>query len=281
MLRIHFSDGDLARTRVAAAPDPVWEIAASLHRLQSPKAGGPTSGGTARRGSSCGTRTGAHAALAPSRPGGQLSQADRRPGSAPGRSWTHARPLVLQLGRAGRLRRSATAARALVLAAPRAELAGRPVRLRRVRETLDHPPRSRSRGGAARRRHRRHDRRDGPCRGRLGVLGQPARHRAARREAHHHRPARPGRTAHAHARGGVPAPGRHGRTRLARQLTPRAVSAGCAGGTSRCPGSRACVPGGSPGRPARPGSAARAAGRARPPTPPLAAGVPRGGCRRG
>jgi DNA-binding transcriptional ArsR family regulator len=37
MLRIHFSDGDLARTRVAAAPDPVWEIAASLHRLQSSK----------------------------------------------------------------------------------------------------------------------------------------------------------------------------------------------------------------------------------------------------
>jgi DNA-binding transcriptional ArsR family regulator len=37
MLRIHFSDGDLARTRVAAAPDPVWEIAASLHRLQSRK----------------------------------------------------------------------------------------------------------------------------------------------------------------------------------------------------------------------------------------------------
>ncbi|WP_405692900.1 ArsR/SmtB family transcription factor [Streptomyces sp. NBC_01185] len=35
MLRIHFSDGDLARTRIAAAPDPVWEIAASLHRLQS------------------------------------------------------------------------------------------------------------------------------------------------------------------------------------------------------------------------------------------------------
>ncbi|MFI7016620.1 ArsR family transcriptional regulator [Streptomyces sp. NPDC050164] len=37
MLRIHFSDGDLARTRVAAAPDPVWEIAASMHRLQSRK----------------------------------------------------------------------------------------------------------------------------------------------------------------------------------------------------------------------------------------------------
>ncbi|MFE9722840.1 ArsR family transcriptional regulator [Streptomyces sp. NPDC005794] len=37
MLRIHFGDTDLARTRIAAATDPVWEIAASLHRLQSRK----------------------------------------------------------------------------------------------------------------------------------------------------------------------------------------------------------------------------------------------------
>ncbi|MFC9246641.1 ArsR family transcriptional regulator [Streptomyces sp. NPDC057136] len=35
MLRVHFSDADLARIQVAAAPDPLWEIAASLHRLQS------------------------------------------------------------------------------------------------------------------------------------------------------------------------------------------------------------------------------------------------------
>ncbi|MFF8457654.1 ArsR/SmtB family transcription factor [Streptomyces albidoflavus] len=34
MLRIHFSDADLARTRVAAAPDPLWEITTSLYRLQ-------------------------------------------------------------------------------------------------------------------------------------------------------------------------------------------------------------------------------------------------------
>ncbi|WP_137995134.1 ArsR/SmtB family transcription factor [Streptomyces vilmorinianum] len=34
MLRVHFSDADLGRTRVAAAPDPLWEIATSLHRLQ-------------------------------------------------------------------------------------------------------------------------------------------------------------------------------------------------------------------------------------------------------
>ncbi|MEI5524126.1 ArsR family transcriptional regulator [Streptomyces brasiliscabiei] len=34
MLRVHFSDSDLGRTRVAARPDPLWETAASLHRLQ-------------------------------------------------------------------------------------------------------------------------------------------------------------------------------------------------------------------------------------------------------
>ncbi|MEV8412767.1 ArsR family transcriptional regulator [Streptomyces niveus] len=35
MLRIHFTDVDLARTRLASAPDPLFEIAASLHRFQS------------------------------------------------------------------------------------------------------------------------------------------------------------------------------------------------------------------------------------------------------
>ncbi|MGW7082371.1 ArsR family transcriptional regulator [Streptomyces sp. NPDC054871] len=35
MLRIHFTDVDLARTRLASAPDPLSEIAASLHRFQS------------------------------------------------------------------------------------------------------------------------------------------------------------------------------------------------------------------------------------------------------
>ncbi|MFG2953308.1 ArsR/SmtB family transcription factor [Streptomyces sp. NPDC048291] len=34
MLRIHFTPRDLARVRVASAPDPLWEIACSLHRLQ-------------------------------------------------------------------------------------------------------------------------------------------------------------------------------------------------------------------------------------------------------
>uniref|UniRef100_A0AAU3GUT3 ArsR family transcriptional regulator n=1 Tax=Streptomyces sp. NBC_01401 TaxID=2903854 RepID=A0AAU3GUT3_9ACTN len=34
MLRIHFTDADLVRTRVAAGPDPLWEICTSLHRFQ-------------------------------------------------------------------------------------------------------------------------------------------------------------------------------------------------------------------------------------------------------
>lgn len=34
MLRIHFTEVDLARTRLASRPDPLWEIASSLHRFQ-------------------------------------------------------------------------------------------------------------------------------------------------------------------------------------------------------------------------------------------------------
>jgi DNA-binding transcriptional ArsR family regulator len=34
MLRIHFTDADLARTRMAAEPDPLWEIGLSLCRFQ-------------------------------------------------------------------------------------------------------------------------------------------------------------------------------------------------------------------------------------------------------
>ncbi|MFD9004553.1 ArsR/SmtB family transcription factor [Streptomyces sp. NPDC059582] len=34
MLRVHFTPEDLARVRVASAPDPLWEITCSLHRLQ-------------------------------------------------------------------------------------------------------------------------------------------------------------------------------------------------------------------------------------------------------
>ena len=34
MLRIHFTDADLARTRVIHEPDPLWEVALSLHRFQ-------------------------------------------------------------------------------------------------------------------------------------------------------------------------------------------------------------------------------------------------------
>ena len=36
MLRIHFTPEDLARVRVASRPDPLWEIALSLHRLRTP-----------------------------------------------------------------------------------------------------------------------------------------------------------------------------------------------------------------------------------------------------
>ncbi|MGW0819807.1 ArsR/SmtB family transcription factor [Streptomyces sp. NPDC002845] len=35
MLRIHFTEVDLARTRLADGPDPLWELAGSMHRLQS------------------------------------------------------------------------------------------------------------------------------------------------------------------------------------------------------------------------------------------------------
>ncbi|MFE6663226.1 ArsR/SmtB family transcription factor [Streptomyces sp. NPDC057697] len=35
MLRIHFTTEDLTRIRIARTPDPLWEIAFSLHRLQS------------------------------------------------------------------------------------------------------------------------------------------------------------------------------------------------------------------------------------------------------
>lgn len=34
MLRVHFTGGDLARTRVADGPDPLWETVLSLHRLR-------------------------------------------------------------------------------------------------------------------------------------------------------------------------------------------------------------------------------------------------------
>ncbi|NEA61292.1 winged helix-turn-helix domain-containing protein [Streptomyces sp. SID12488] len=37
MLRIHFTDADLARVQVAARPDPLWEICFSLRRFQSRK----------------------------------------------------------------------------------------------------------------------------------------------------------------------------------------------------------------------------------------------------
>ncbi|MEV6969546.1 DUF5937 family protein [Hamadaea sp. NPDC051192] len=35
MLRIHFTGADLARTRLASAPDPLWELSLSIHLLRS------------------------------------------------------------------------------------------------------------------------------------------------------------------------------------------------------------------------------------------------------
>ncbi|MEV2211558.1 helix-turn-helix domain-containing protein [Streptomyces sp. NPDC050997] len=35
MLRIHFTDADLASVRVASKPDPLWEVASTLYRFQS------------------------------------------------------------------------------------------------------------------------------------------------------------------------------------------------------------------------------------------------------
>lgn len=37
MLRIHFTDVDLARTRIGGSPNPLWEITTSLHRFQTRK----------------------------------------------------------------------------------------------------------------------------------------------------------------------------------------------------------------------------------------------------
>jgi DNA-binding CsgD family transcriptional regulator len=41
LLRIHFSGDDLARTRLAGGPDPMWETLLSLHVLQQPEDVGP------------------------------------------------------------------------------------------------------------------------------------------------------------------------------------------------------------------------------------------------
>jgi DNA-binding transcriptional ArsR family regulator len=48
VLRIHFTATDLARTRVAAAPDPLWEVVLSLHVLQSRRPPAHTLGWRAR-----------------------------------------------------------------------------------------------------------------------------------------------------------------------------------------------------------------------------------------
>ncbi|MDX2530933.1 winged helix-turn-helix domain-containing protein [Streptomyces europaeiscabiei] len=41
MLRIHFTDGDLARVHLAREPDPVWETLLGLHHLTTPRCGLP------------------------------------------------------------------------------------------------------------------------------------------------------------------------------------------------------------------------------------------------
>ncbi|MFG3513176.1 MULTISPECIES: ArsR/SmtB family transcription factor [Streptomyces] len=41
VLRIHFTDGDLARVQVAREPDPVWETLLGLHQLTGPRHGLP------------------------------------------------------------------------------------------------------------------------------------------------------------------------------------------------------------------------------------------------
>ncbi|MFJ5266614.1 ArsR/SmtB family transcription factor [Streptomyces sp. NPDC088387] len=41
MLRIHFTDADLARVRLARDPDPVWETLLGLHKLTAPRRGLP------------------------------------------------------------------------------------------------------------------------------------------------------------------------------------------------------------------------------------------------
>jgi DNA-binding transcriptional ArsR family regulator len=49
MLRIHFTDRDLAGVRLAAAPDPLWETALSLHRLRAPGGDAPVFSSWRRR----------------------------------------------------------------------------------------------------------------------------------------------------------------------------------------------------------------------------------------
>src|SRR5690606_39934473 len=100
------------------------------------RAGG-TLPGAARRGSG-GTarRTRPHAALASSRSGGRLPPAGGGPGPPSERPWAHAGPGVLQLGRAGRLRRPGAPARRLVLLAARTRGPAHPW----TRAGTDEPP---------------------------------------------------------------------------------------------------------------------------------------------
>ncbi len=50
-LSIHFTAEDVARTRLARRPDPLWEIVCSLHRLQTKRGYAAYEAGTSRPGS--------------------------------------------------------------------------------------------------------------------------------------------------------------------------------------------------------------------------------------
>jgi hypothetical protein len=121
------------------------------------------------------------------------------------------------------LRRPGTAARTVVLAAPRARSPSS--ESRRPRRVPDQPARARPGGRSAHRVRRRHDRRDRPRRRSLGLRRQQTRHHLARRGTHHHRPERPHRAAHPHTHGCIPAArrpaqgrrGRHGHPGLSRR----------------------------------------------------------------
>ncbi|GAA4909065.1 ArsR/SmtB family transcription factor [Streptomonospora salina] len=66
MLRIHFASADIARTRVALAPDPMWEALLSMHVLQAP-GGARYAGWRAEVGTRLDRRGWALTALAPPR----------------------------------------------------------------------------------------------------------------------------------------------------------------------------------------------------------------------
>jgi DNA-binding transcriptional ArsR family regulator len=63
VLRIHFQDGDLARVRVAKAPDPLWETVLGLYRLGAGTADLPVFAGWQRRAKAAVHERGLHGAV--------------------------------------------------------------------------------------------------------------------------------------------------------------------------------------------------------------------------